>query len=65
MMASISKPFTRIPLEEEEMFLDPSGDETVHIIPLVGRRHDLSKTCWCHPTPDDEEPRLFIHHIEQ
>lgn len=35
----------------------------VHVIPLSDlREHDASDECWCHPTPDAEEPDVRIHH---
>jgi hypothetical protein len=26
------------------------------------RPHEHSLQCWCHPTPDDEQPRVLVHH---
>jgi hypothetical protein len=49
--------------EREDMFVS-DADATVHIVPLAGRRHELSAHCWCHPLQDDKEPTLFIHHLE-
>lgn len=34
----------------------------LHVIPLNDlREHDVSPTCWCRPTPDEEHD-LFVHH---
>jgi len=38
-------------------------DERVHVVPINDwREHDPSVECWCKPTPDDEEPRIIVHH---
>jgi hypothetical protein len=38
------------------------GDR-IHVVPIGDlREHECEPTCWCGPTPDDEEPRLFLHH---
>jgi nicotinamide mononucleotide adenylyltransferase len=35
----------------------------VHVIPVEDlREHDVSVKCWCKPTPDDEEPWVWVHH---
>lgn len=26
------------------------------------REHENAAECWCHPTPDPEQPSLFVHH---
>jgi len=40
---------------------DIEGD--THIVPLGDfREHDVSATCWCRPTLDEEMDRLWIHH---
>jgi hypothetical protein len=39
--------------------------EEVHVVPLVGREHELSAECWCHPEPDPEFPNLLVHNLEQ
>lgn len=37
--------------------------ETTHVLPINDLRdHEASKTCWCHPTQDEEEPLVWIHH---
>lgn len=34
-----------------------------HIIPLDDlREHVTSVDCWCHPTPDVDEPLVIVHH---
>jgi hypothetical protein len=35
----------------------------VHVIPTADlRAHDASLGCWCEPTPDEDEPRMLMHH---
>lgn len=37
--------------------------EQLHIIPLGDfREHEVSDSCWCRPTSDEDEPGLFVHH---
>jgi len=37
--------------------------EVTHVIPLNDLRdHEASKTCWCKPSQDDDEPLVWIHH---
>lgn len=37
--------------------------EVWHVVPLNDLRdHEPSKDCWCHPTLDDDEERVYIHH---
>ena len=37
--------------------------DNIHVVPLNDlREHDTSLTCWCHPTPEDDEPRVVLHH---
>ena len=37
--------------------------EATHVLPINDlREHEASKTCWCKPTQDDEEPLVWIHH---
>lgn len=32
-------------------------NELIHVVPLNDLRdHEASITCWCHPTPDEDEP---------
>lgn len=34
-----------------------------HIMPIADlREHDLSPSCWCKPTQDEDEPSVWIHH---
>lgn len=34
-----------------------------HVAPLEDLRpHAYSLACWCHPTPDDDEPSVVVHH---
>lgn len=38
-------------------------NDLIHVVPVNDlREHECSAMCWCHPTPDDEEPRVFVHH---
>lgn len=42
---------------------NPRGISEVHVAPLADLRdHHASAICWCHPTEDDEEPDVWIHH---
>lgn len=34
---------------------------SLHVYPTGGREHKLSKECWCHPTPDPDEPNVWVH----
>jgi hypothetical protein len=37
--------------------------DRIHVTPCGDlREHSLSMHCWCKPTPDDEEPRVILHH---
>lgn len=37
--------------------------ENLHIIPLYDlKEHVADMSCWCHPSPDDDEPMVKIHH---
>lgn len=39
------------------------SEERWHVVPVDDlREHNSSKTCWCHPTPDDEDPGIYVHH---
>jgi hypothetical protein len=43
-------------------FNDQSADGW-HVVPMGDLRpHESACSCWCNPTPDPEEPRVFIHH---
>ena len=34
----------------------------VHVVPLGDLREHMTATdCWCAPTPDDDEPSVWIH----
>jgi hypothetical protein len=38
------------------------GGQT-HVVPMGDLRdHDASTACWCHPTEDDDEPSVYVHH---
>jgi len=35
----------------------------IHVVPLNDlREHVAQINCWCHPTPDDAEPQVILHH---
>ncbi len=39
-----------------------AGPERFHVIPTNDSApHRDSLECWCHPTPDSEEPRVIVH----
>jgi hypothetical protein len=39
-----------------------STDDLIHVVPRDDlREHEISIACWCHPTPDEEEPSVIIH----
>ena len=41
----------------------PDPPQRWHVIPLDDlREHDCNPDCWCHPTPDDEDPQVWVHH---
>lgn len=34
-----------------------------HIVPVNDlREHEIAPSCWCNPTPDDEDHDVLIHH---
>ena len=35
-----------------------------HVYPVNDLREHITEgpDCWCHPTPDEEEPNVLIHH---
>jgi hypothetical protein len=35
-----------------------------HVYPTFGREHEMTPECWCHPEPDDEQPNLLIHNVD-
>jgi nicotinamide mononucleotide adenylyltransferase len=38
-------------------------ENDLHVLPIDDlREHSASRRCWCRPTPDDEEPHVFVHH---
>lgn len=40
-----------------------STDDLIHVVPLNDLREHVARIdCWCHPTPDEEEPFVIIHH---
>jgi hypothetical protein len=42
---------------------DPDKLGDIHVTPVNDlREHNDSRACWCNPTPDDDEPSIFIHH---
>jgi hypothetical protein len=44
-------------------FVADVENNLVHVIPCGDlREHEASVECFCHPTQDDEEPRLYVHH---
>lgn len=37
--------------------------DLIHVVPLNDLRdHEVSTACWCHPTPDEDEPQVILHH---
>lgn len=37
--------------------------DLIHVVPLNDLRdHEVSIACWCHPTPDEDEPQIILHH---
>lgn len=47
------------------VFDSPDDDETVHVAPMFGPAHDMSRTCWCHPEADASQRDLVVHNIAQ
>lgn len=36
--------------------------ETLHVIPVDDlREHEAASTCWCHPTPLEDQPSVYLH----
>lgn len=34
-----------------------------YVIPVNDfKDHELTPECWCRPTPDEENPNLYVHH---
>lgn len=44
--------------DEDDEDLD---EECIHVIPMFGRRHEVSVMCWCGPQSDDEDLSIWIH----
>ena len=45
----------------EDILTDRNTDW--HILPNKDLRpHEASSKCWCHPTEDEEEKGIWIHH---
>jgi hypothetical protein len=40
----------------------PGEVRVVHFVPNAGRRHVMSRECWCHP--DFNGDMIVIHHTE-
>ena len=40
-------------------------DGTIHVYPLFGGEHHFPEPCFCQPTQDRQEERLWIHHPMQ
>lgn len=40
------------------------ADEITHVYPLFGPEHEMSLSCWCHPSVDDECDNLVIHNVQ-
>lgn len=37
--------------------------DLIHVVPRNDlREHTPRIDCWCHPTPDDVEPQVILHH---
>lgn len=57
---------TSYPLQSFVMSIDEYADSALgnlHVVPLSDlREHEASGKCWCRPTQDEEEPKLWIHH---
>lgn len=40
-----------------------SNPDLIHVVPLNDLREHVARIdCWCHPTPEDDEPRVILHH---
>jgi hypothetical protein len=38
-------------------------EDFVHVVPLNDlREHEVSVGCWCHPTPLEDDPSVYVHH---
>lgn len=53
--------------DDDDLDLDPDDPEAafIHVVPQFGRKHDALSTCWCSPTPLEEEPSVWVHNVEQ
>ena len=39
-----------------------TAPDHLHLVPINDlREHDLTITCWCRPTHDEEEPNVIVH----
>ena len=35
----------------------------IHIVPIDDLvEHVLDPECWCNPTPEEDQPRMIVHH---
>ena len=40
-----------------------SNPDLIHVVPLNDLREHVARIdCWCRPTPEDDEPRVILHH---
>ena len=43
--------------------MNSAGEHEVHVLPVNDwRPHEATKNCWCNPTPDEQNPRVIVHH---
>lgn len=47
------------------VFDSPDDDDSVHVAPMFGPLHDMSRRCWCHPETDASEMNVVVHNIAQ
>ena len=40
----------------------PEREGDYHLLPVGDLRWHGQKDCWCHPTRDEEEPSIYVHH---
>jgi hypothetical protein len=39
------------------------SEERWHVVPIGDfREHESRPSCWCHPTPDEDDPGVWVHH---
>lgn len=36
----------------------------IHVYPLFGKQHEMTRECWCIPDQDEEHDNVLIHHQE-